>query len=134
MRMLKAGALYFALVFGVGFVLGPIRVLWVVPQLGERTAELLEAPIMLIAIALSARWIMQRFATPASFFTKLGMGLIALGLLLSAEFSIVLWLRGLTIEQYITSRDPVSGTVYLLLLGLFATMPLLTKFPEKAIK
>lgn len=28
MQTLKAGVLYFVLVFGVGFVLGPIRILW----------------------------------------------------------------------------------------------------------
>jgi hypothetical protein len=39
-KVLKAGALYFALVFGAGFVLGSIRVLWLVPRIGERTAEL----------------------------------------------------------------------------------------------
>ncbi len=125
MQILKAGVLYFALVFGVGFVLGPMRVLWVVPRFGERTAELLEAPIMLVAIVLSARWIAKRFATPAPASTKLGIGFLALGFLLASELSVVLWLRGLTIEQYIVSRDPVAGTVYLLLLGLFAIMPLL---------
>ena len=29
MQILKAGTLYFALVFGAGFLLGTIRVLWV---------------------------------------------------------------------------------------------------------
>lgn len=45
MQILKAGALYFALAFGAGFVLGTIRVLWAVPRFGERTAELMETPI-----------------------------------------------------------------------------------------
>ena len=47
MQILKAGVLYFALVFGVGFELGPIRIMWAVPRFGERTAELMETPIML---------------------------------------------------------------------------------------
>jgi len=41
MQLLKAGILYFAAVFGAGFVLGLIRTLWVVPRLGARMAELL---------------------------------------------------------------------------------------------
>lgn len=47
MRILKAGGLYFALVFGAGFVLGTFRVLWVVPSFGTRSAELMETPLML---------------------------------------------------------------------------------------
>lgn len=43
---LKAGVLYFIVVFAAGLVLGTIRTLWVVPRLGVRTAELMEAPIM----------------------------------------------------------------------------------------
>jgi hypothetical protein len=45
--ILKAGLIYFAIVFGAGFVLGTIRTLWVVPRLGTRMAELMETPIML---------------------------------------------------------------------------------------
>ena len=33
-------------------------------------------------------------------------------------------LQGQSLAQYIASRDPVSGSVYLLMLGLFAAMPL----------
>jgi hypothetical protein len=39
-QILKAGVLYFAVVFGMGFVLGPIRILCVTPRLGMRMAEL----------------------------------------------------------------------------------------------
>jgi hypothetical protein len=48
MQILKSGALYFALVFGTGFVLGTIRVLLVVPRIGTRTAELIETPVMIL--------------------------------------------------------------------------------------
>jgi len=48
MQILKAGALYFALLFGAGSVLGSIRILWVVPRFGTRIAELMEAPIMFV--------------------------------------------------------------------------------------
>jgi type IV secretory pathway TrbD component len=45
--------------------------------------------------------------------------------MLVAEFTLVLWLRGLTIREYLASRDPVSGTVYYVILGGFSIMPLL---------
>lgn len=124
MRILKAGVLYFLLVFGAGFVLGSIRVLWVVPQLRTRNAELLEMPIMLIVIVLAARWVLRRFALPLAASTRLGMGFVALALLLLAELTLVLWLRGMSIREYLVTRDPVSGTAYLISLGILVVMPL----------
>lgn len=58
----KAGVLYFAIVFAVGFVLGTIRTLWVVPRVGERKAELMEMPIMLAVTIVTARWTVLRLA------------------------------------------------------------------------
>ena len=59
-QALKSGALYFALVFGAGFVLGAVRVLWPVRRFGERVAELMEAPVMLGVTVLAARWVIWR--------------------------------------------------------------------------
>jgi hypothetical protein len=50
MRPLKAGLIYFLLVFAFGWVLGPIRELWAVPRFGRRAALLVEAVIMLIGV------------------------------------------------------------------------------------
>ena len=125
MQILKAGLLYFALVFGAGFVLGPIRILWVIPRFGTRVVELMEAPIMFMVMIVAARWIVQRLAVPSRPLSRLGMGCLALGLVLVAEFTLVLWLRGLSISEYLASRDPVSGTVYYVMLGVLAIMPLL---------
>jgi hypothetical protein len=119
MPIVKAGILYFALVFGAGFVLGPIRVFWVVPHLGERTAELMERPIMLGVMMVTARWLVRQLAVSSTWSSRLGMGGIALGFLLAAELTAVLWLRGLSIDEYVAGRDPVSGTRYLVMLGVF---------------
>ena len=40
-----------------------------------------------------------------------------------AELMLVLRLRGLSIAEYVGGRDPVSGTVYPGMLGVFAVMP-----------
>jgi hypothetical protein len=125
MQTLKAGVFYFVLVFGTGFVLGTTRTLWIVPRLGTRIAELMEAPFMLAVTILAARWIVHHLAVPSVPSSRLGMGLVALGLMLVAEFGLVLWLRGLLIKEYLATRDPVSGTVYYVLLAVFAIMPLL---------
>ena len=124
MRTLKAGLLYFTLVFGVGFVLGTIRTLWIVPIFGMRTAELMETPIMFVVTVLTARWVARRLFLPPTMATRLGVGFIALGFLLVAELTLVLSLRGLTIGEYLARRDPVAGAVYIIMLGVFAVVPL----------
>jgi hypothetical protein len=124
MRILKAALLYFALVFGSGFLLGPIRILWVVPRFGTRIAELIEAPIMLVIVIAAARWTVSRFAVRPSRPERLALGCIALFLLLMAEFALVPWVRHVSINAYLASRDPVSGAVYYTELGIFAIIPL----------
>lgn len=123
LQILKAGALYFALVFGAGFVLGTIRTLWIVPSLGARKAELMEAPIMFLVTILASRWVVRHLAISSSLHQRLAVGLVALGLLLFAEVTVVLWMRGLTIAEYVAGRDPVAGTVYVAMLAVFAAMP-----------
>lgn len=124
MQILKAGVIYFAFVFSAGFVLGAVRTLWVVPRVGTRLGELMEAPLMLVVTIVAARWIVRHLAIPYVPSARLGMGGIGLSLLLVAEFGLVLWLRGMSIREYLASRDPVSGTVYYVLLGVFAIIPL----------
>ncbi len=127
MQVVKAGALYFALVFAVGFVLGAIRTLWVVPLVGTRTAELMEMPIMLAVTIVAARWTVLRLSVPMMWSARLEMGCMALVLMLIAEFGFVLWIRGLSIKEYFATRDPVSGAAYYLLLIVFAVMPFLAR-------
>jgi hypothetical protein len=124
MVILGAGVVYFVLVFGAGFVLGVIRTLWVEPQVGTRLAELLELPVMLGVMVVAARWTIRRLAVPARPSNRLGMGFLGLGLLIAAELALVVALRGMTLQGYFATRDPVTGTLFYLMLGVFALMPL----------
>jgi len=126
---LKAGVVYFGLVFGAGFVLGTIRTLWVVPRLGVRTAELAEAPIMFGISILAARWAVRHVQVSPLWPKRLAMGCIALGLMLVAEFTLGLWIRGITIREDFAARDLISGTVYFLTLGAFAVIPIFARPP-----
>ena len=125
MQTFKAGLCYFALVFGAGFLLGSVRVPFLVPRLGVRVAELIEMPFMLVAIVLAARYVVSRFALEPSCRSRLPAGLLALTLLLVAELLLTLALQDQTLDRYIAGRDPVSGSVYLAMLVLFALMPLI---------
>lgn len=122
MPILRAAAIYFALVFAIGFLLGAVRVTFLVPRLGERTAELLELPIMVLATTLVARRRQRRTAelTPRQ---QLAVGGLAFAFLLTAEFSLGFVLSGRTPIESVLAHDPVSGAVYYLALVWFALAP-----------
>lgn len=60
----RAGTLYALTVFLIGFIFGTIRVLLVVPRLGETAAVILEAPVMLGASWFVCRWCVGRLVVP----------------------------------------------------------------------
>jgi hypothetical protein len=127
-RVLRAGFAYFFLVFSAGFAFGVVRVGWAVERFGERVAELAEAPLMLLVVFVSARRVVERFGVPLAVPPRLGVGVLALVLLLACELTVVMALRGMTPGQYLASRDPLAGAVYVVSLLLFALMPALTLF------
>lgn len=107
--MLRYGAIYFALVSAAGFVLAAIRVTLLVPRFGIRVAEPAEMPLMLVVIILTARYVVRPLAGPVPAATSLGIGFLALGLLLAAEFGLTLIIQEQSLAEFIAGRDPVSG-------------------------
>jgi hypothetical protein len=124
LRTIKAGLTYFSMTFGAGFIMGAIRVPFLEPHLGERVAELIEMPFMFIVIVLAARFATARFGLPATPWVRLSTGFLALGLLIAAELLLAVAFQSRALGEYVSSRDPVSGSVYLAMLALFAAMPL----------
>lgn len=122
-KIIPAAAVYFTLVFGAGFLLGAVRVPFVVPRIGERYAELAEMPIMFVAIYFAARHVLRKYGPRTGSAGLIGTGIIALLLLIGAELLLAVLLAGRGIVEYMSSRDPVSGSVYLFMLLLFAAMP-----------
>jgi len=123
-KILRAGLLYFAFVFGVGFLLGVLRVLVINPRVGARAAELIEAPLMITISFFVALFIVRRLAIPSTVAARLVMGITGLTLMLAAEFGLVLWLRGTSFVEYLSTRDPLTAGVYYVSLLVFAVMPL----------
>jgi hypothetical protein len=85
----------------------------------------MEMPVMLLVTVAAARWTVVRLAVPSSTLARLGTGCIALLLMLAAEFGPVLRIRGISVRQYLATRDRVSGAAYYVMLIVFAVMPLL---------
>jgi hypothetical protein len=121
--VIRAGFLYFALVLGTGFVLGVIRVPFLVPRIGVRWAELAEMPVMGVAIFLYAGFVLRRFPEIQVPGRALVVGFLALALSIFAELGLAVALQSQPLTEYIAGRDKVSGSVYLVLLLVFALMP-----------
>lgn len=124
--IVKFALAYFGCVFGVGFLLGIVRVLWLVPLVGERMAELLEIPVIVGVFTILARYLVNRWRKRLTLGATLASGTLALAILVAVELTVVLVVRGLTLTEYFDTRDPIAGAVYAASLLLFAVMPSLS--------
>ncbi|MBP9839325.1 MAG: hypothetical protein KBC84_11530 [Proteobacteria bacterium] len=132
--MFKFALIYFGLVFGSGFFLGTIRVLFLLPLLGLRTAELAEAPLMLVAIYFSARLLVRKYYKQQDKFQLIGVGLSAVGMVLVGDVIVGMLVFNKSPLEIFTDRDLVSGSVYYILLLIYALMPwVLEKQQKKGI-
>jgi hypothetical protein len=117
LRATEAGALYAIIVFLIGFILGTIRVLLVAPRLGETTAVIIEAPIM-----LAVSWFgldVRRTVAARSL-----MGLVAFMVLMSAEVGLGAVLGRSLADQLAAYKSP-SGAIGLIAQVIFAMFPVI---------
>lgn len=122
MQVIRAAALYFALVFALGFALGAMRVTWLVPRLGAPTAEVIELPVMVLGSALIARWRGRRNPSwPPR--RQLAVGGLALVLLLAAECTLGVAMQRRSVLEVLFDREPVSGALYYVSVLAFALWP-----------
>ena len=80
MRIIAAAVFYFLIVFGVGFVMGPVRVFWLEPRLGETVATHCEASLLLCAIVLAAPRLPGKLGLRPSIASQAGLGVGAVSL------------------------------------------------------
>lgn len=131
MRVLGAGALYFALVFAVGFVLGALRVLVLAPALGQWGALLLELPVLLAASWLVAGRVILWCGLPAGWAPRLGMGAVAFALLMGAEFALGQLLFGRDLAAHLAHYRAPTTQLGLAAQLAFAAFPLLRRRPSR---
>ncbi len=121
----KAGFFYFALVFGVGFLLGTFRVIVAVPHFGELVAVLIELPIVLTAAWMICRWLVKRFEVPQDWQSRLTMGSLAFCLLMAAELFLSVALFGNPLGDHLEMYKSLPGALGLAGQIVFAAFPLL---------
>ena len=117
-----AAALYFALVFAAGFVLGTIRVLMIAPRLGELAAVLLETPVMLVLSWLACGAAIRAFAIRGRG-PGLVMGAAAFALLMTAEFALSLLVFGRSPDQFVRAFTAPAGALGLASQVAFGLFP-----------
>lgn len=125
MTALKAGLLYFLLAFAAGFALGTIRVLFLVPAIGETAAVLVELPIMLTVSWIACRFVVDRLHVPPVASARAAMGIFAFVLLMIAEMGVA-WLLGRrSVSAYLAHYVTLAGALGLVGQLAFAAFPVL---------
>ena len=125
MRILRAGALYFALVFAIGFLLGTIRVIVVGPSVGELNAVLLELPVILAASWFICRRLTTSLQVPPDLTSRVGMGASAFVLLLAAEVVLSVFLFGNSLDRHFENFRTFHGAIGLAGQFAFALFPII---------
>jgi hypothetical protein len=88
-------------------------------------ASFCEAPFLLVAMVVAARWIPLRLGLARNPLILCFMGPGAMALQQFADLSVGIALRGITPSDQIAHLASVPGFIYLTLLMLFAVLPLL---------
>jgi hypothetical protein len=123
-RPVAAGFAYAILVFAVGFALGTVRVLFVVPRVGATIAVLFEVPVILGASWWISRRCVARFKVSRAVAARLVMGLAAFVVLMLAEASLSVVLFGRSLTGYIATLTTLAGAIGLAAQVAFAGFPL----------
>ncbi len=124
-RAALAGSLYFGAVFAAGFVLGAVRVLVLLPRLGETAAVALELPVMLLLSWFVCRRVVDRFGIPPAFSHRLVMGGTAFGLLMLAEMGLSVLAFGRSMPEHLMHYATLAGLLGLAGQIAFAAFPAL---------
>jgi len=122
-RGLGAGTLYFAAVLSLGFVLGTLRVLVLLPRMGEVAAVAIELPVMLALSWFIAGALIRRCRVPARAGARLIMGGVALVLLLLAEAVLGGLGFGQSLAQHLGHYLTPAGALGLAGQGVFGLIP-----------
>ena len=122
MGLVRTAAIYWAVVFAAGFVLGTVRVLWGAAALGEGLYQAIEIPFMLV-LGWVVAWRLVRRGWIAGEGAALKIGALAFALLMVAEAALGLTLFGETLPHWLASLTHPPRLWGLISQILFALTP-----------
>lgn len=118
---IRAGVRYGAEAFGLGFLLGIVRITALVPAMGELPAVLCETPVMLLAMGWRAT-VLARYHALATIGSRAAMGGIGFALLMGCELGLGMML-GLSPGKWLSNLTTPAGLTGLTAQIIFATLP-----------
>jgi len=124
-RTLAAAAAYFVIVFGLAFLLGVVRTIFIAPRVGDLAAVLIETPVILLISWRAAHWSIRQFSVPAGVSDRLGMGLVAFLLLMTVETALSRLLFDRSFAQQFAAYSTPAGAIGLAAQTIFGLIPLL---------
>jgi hypothetical protein len=126
-RSIAAGLAYFGIIFALGFVLGTLRVLVIIPRIGEVAAVSLEVPVVVAVSWVVARWCVARFAVGPGAAERGIMGAVAFAVLMLAELALATLLFGQSVAQHVAAYARLAGAIGLAGQIVFALIPSLQR-------
>lgn len=126
-RAATGGLVYFGLVFAAGFALGTVRVLALIPRLGETMPVLIELPLMLAVSWIACRRVIARAGVPDAWAARALMGGIAFAVLMLAEFGLSVLAFGRTPAAHLALYREAPALLGLVGQIAFAIFPLVQR-------
>lgn len=125
LRAAAAGLAYFGVVFAAGFGLGVLRVLILMPGLGEGPAVVLELPFMLALSWVACGWLIARLDVRARLTDRLVMGGLAFATLLIAEIGVSAFAFGRSLAVHLSHYRELPALLGLVGQLAFAAFPVI---------
>ncbi|MBI1250661.1 MAG: hypothetical protein GC189_04230 [Alphaproteobacteria bacterium] len=121
---IKAGVIYCALIYALGFAMGVLRHYGLAPALGERVAVIIEAPLMVLASWYVCGWALVRFVVPDGVAARALMGAVGFVCLMALEAFVSIVVMQRSVERHLLYLYGEEHRLGFLAQILFALIPL----------
>jgi thiol:disulfide interchange protein len=132
--MFASGLLYFTAVFAAAMTLGAVRFVWLVQIVGDEMAQTATAAALVVAVVVAAIWVVRIRDHDFRLRDRVGMGLVALGLIAALEFFMVLPMQDLTLAEYAQALEPPERIADALVLLAVLLAPFLVVRPRESAR
>lgn len=127
----KAGIIYFLGIFLLGFILGVIRTIFLVPNIGILAGVVIEIPIMLTASWFFCKKLISFFSIKKDAAGLIFSGITAFAMLMTAEFVFAVFIFKQEVSFFFSNLLTPHGLLGLSAQIVFGIIPLIQKIIEE---